>query len=274
MRIETTGALGGEAGRSAPVVIELRDIFGVRVAAATAEDAVRAIDQRLSAGLSVKLAFLNAHTSNLAVRDDAFRQILREFLVLNDGLGLAIAARLVARRPFPQNLNGTDFVPFLLASSEHRFRLFLLGARPGIAQAASRRLMELAPRHEIAGVRHGYFRPEDAEAVASEVRASGADALLVALGNPAQERFIAAEADAAGVRLAIGVGALFDFLAGAVPRAPRALRRAGLEWAFRLAIEPRRMWRRYLLGNPRFIARVVAARLTARPAASSGEHRS
>jgi exopolysaccharide biosynthesis WecB/TagA/CpsF family protein len=270
MRIESMGSLGGRAGHRAIARLDQRDVLGVKVATGRADTVVAAIEQRLEAGEIVKLAFLNAHASNLAAGDARFRAALDRFLVLNDGLGLAIASRVIDGRPFPQNLNGTDFVPRLLATTRHSFRLFLLGARPGIAERAAARIADIAPHHAIAGVRDGFFAAEATTQVVAQIRAAETDALLVALGNPAQEIFIAEQAEAAGVRLAVGVGALFDFLAGEVPRAPRALRRAGLEWAFRLAIEPGRLWRRYLLGNPRFLARVVAARLTARSSVSSG----
>jgi alpha-1,3-mannosyltransferase len=241
------------------------DILGIPVLAATTAKAVSLIDGRFDGGARTGVAFLNAHGSNLAARDPAFAEALRAMLVLNDGVGVDIAARVLAGSRFPENLNGTDFVPAFLRGTRQAHRIFLLGGRPGVAERARDALAAANPRHAFVGVRHGYFAPSEADAVAAEIRASGATLLLVALGNPAQEVWIGRNLEATGARLAFGVGALFDFLAGEVSRAPAAIRRARLEWAWRLALEPKRLFRRYVLGNPLFLMRVARAKLFGRP---------
>lgn len=247
--------------------LTIRDILGVAVAGGRGETAIHALDRAVASGRwPVRLAFLNAHGANLASRDAAFRAALARCTVLNDGIGVDIAAGVLTGRRFPENLNGTDFLPRYLEETRHRYRLFLLGAKPGVAERAAAAFLARAPRHELAGARHGYFSPADIGSIVAEIRASEADMLLVALGNPAQELFIARHAEAAGVRLAAAVGGLFDFASGDMPRAPALLRRAGLEWTFRLAMEPKRMWRRYVVGNPEFLARVAVARLAGRRA--------
>jgi len=128
----------------------------------------------------------------------------------------------------------------------------------GLEDAAAA-LAQALPQHEIVGARDGYFVATGSSEIAAHIKASGADLLLVAMGNPAQELWIDRNFEATGARLAIGVGALFDFLAARVPRAPKAVRNLRLEWAFRLALEPNRLWRRYLVGNPLFLARVARA---------------
>ncbi|MCC6919906.1 MAG: WecB/TagA/CpsF family glycosyltransferase [Alphaproteobacteria bacterium] len=245
-------------------ILATRDILGVPVLAATAGEAVAAIEARLARGERIKLAFLNAHTSNLAAADDGFRTLLGDFTVLNDGVGVDLASRVLHGERFPENLNGTDFTPRLLAESKRPLRLFLLGARPGVADEAAAALLRLAPQHTIAGTRHGYFAPSEATAVAAEIAAAKPDVLLVALGNPGQERFIQAQFDRLGVPLAIGVGALFDFLAGRVSRAPGWVRGLRAEWLYRLWREPKRLWRRYVLGNFKFISRLLWARAARR----------
>lgn len=247
---------------------EVRDILGLQVTAATAEAVVRALDDAIDAsrngGRGLRLGFVNAHASNLAARDPAFTKALSSFVLLNDGAGLDLASRFLHRAPFPQNLNGTDFVPFYLTRTRHALRLFLLGGQDGVAAAAAEALRKQAPQHEICGVQHGFF-PERAQAdMAARVRDARADVVLVALGNPAQEMFIARHFEAMDVKLAIGVGALFDFLSGRISRAPALLRRLKLEWLYRLALEPKRLFARYVLGNPRFLWRVMATRRTPR----------
>jgi exopolysaccharide biosynthesis WecB/TagA/CpsF family protein len=113
------------------------------------------------------------------------------------------------------------------------------------------------PQHDIDVIGHGFGDRVARAAMLEKLAGKPVDVLLVALGNPAQERFIASEVNAAHAQLAIGVGALFDFLAGEVPRAPSFIRRLRLEWTFRLMIEPRRLFKRYVLGNPAFLYRIL-----------------
>ncbi|CAN5904481.1 WecB/TagA/CpsF family glycosyltransferase [soil metagenome] len=236
-------------------------VLGVPVVKADPESALRAIESAFesarSGGPPALLAYVNAHTLNLAAEDPDYRDLLcRAALVLNDGAGLALAARLQGDR-FPANLNGSDFSPALLELAARRgWRVFLLGGRPGVAEEATRRLQARIGGLQIVGARDGYFPPgRDAE-VAAEVRAAGADLMMVAMGNPLQERWLEAHLEATGARLGIGVGAFLDFASGRVARAPAWLNRLGIEWVWRLAREPRRMWRRYILGNPLFLWRV------------------
>jgi alpha-1,3-mannosyltransferase len=254
----------GDTGREAFGNVPRWDILGIPVIAGCTDEVVAELDWRLAKGERIRLAYLNAHSSNLAATDSTFRAALIGFTILNDGIGLDIAARVLNGVRFPENLNGTDFTLRYLDQTRHRFRLYLLGAHAGVAEAAAAALHDALPRHAIAGTHHGFFRDEDALRIAGEIRASGADVVLVALGNPAQELWIETSFDATGCRLAIGVGALFDFVAGGVSRAPPWLRKLRMEWLFRLALEPRRLWRRYLFGNPVFLARVAVARLVPR----------
>lgn len=236
------------------------DILGVPVFAMTGPEAVAALDRWTQEG-PVKMAYLNAHGSNLAARHPAFLQTLQDFVVFNDGIGVDIAAKLLHGRAFPENLNGTDFTVRYLRETQKSWNIYLLGAKPGVAEAAWRKLSAEAPRHRLAGLRDGYFRKDESAAVAQRIKDSGADLLLTALGNPAQELWIAEHGAATGCRLMIGVGALFDFLSGTVSRAPDWIRAARAEWVYRLALEPRRLARRYLLGNPLFLARTLRRKL-------------
>jgi alpha-1,3-mannosyltransferase len=178
--------------------------------------------------------------------------------VFNDGIGVDIAGRMLFRSSFPANLNGTDFVPNYLRRTKHRYRIFLLGAKPGIAERAAHRLSVVCPRHKVVGCRNGHFDRDQASEIADLIRCSKTDLLLVAMGNPKQELFIQDHLAATGCALGIGVGALFDFLAGDVPRAPLWVQRWRLEWIYRLLQEPRRLAGRYLVGNPLFLMRILS----------------
>ncbi len=129
-----------------------------------------------------------------------------------------------------------------------------------MAARAATELRERIQGLQVAGTHTGYFPPEDSAAVAEHIRATGARALMVAMGNPLQEMWLDRHLEATGARIGIGVGAFFDFAAGEVPRAPAWMNRFGVEWVYRLWQEPRRMWRRYVLGNPLFLARVIMER--------------
>lgn len=219
--------------------------------------AVGGLDERFDQDDSTVIAFANANCLNFAQTDLRVRSALGDALVLNDGIGVDLASRLLFGAQFPDNLNGTDFTPYYLQNTRHRFRLYLLGGRPGIAEKAAHRLSQACPHHAIVGCRDGYFRRVEDPLIAQAVRATGADVLLVAMGNPDQELWLRNNLAATGCRLGFAIGALFDFMAGEAQRAPSWVRAVRLEWAYRLAHEPHRLWRRYVLGNPLFLARVL-----------------
>jgi exopolysaccharide biosynthesis WecB/TagA/CpsF family protein len=250
-------------------------LFGVTVAAMSREEALAEVARLVAAPGMATVAYVNAHSFNVAAADAVYRQALQGAdLVLNDGSGVALAARLFGRR-FPENLNGTDFNPALVSlAAERGWSVFLLGGAPGVAEATADCLTRRHPSLRIAGVHHGWFSPYDEEAVVARVAEARPDVLLVAMGNPLQEVFLARHSRSLGARLGVGVGAWFDFECGNATRAPAWLRRAGLEWVHRLVREPGRLWRRYLLGNPAFLARAVSAsmvtRLGSRAPARSG----
>jgi exopolysaccharide biosynthesis WecB/TagA/CpsF family protein len=146
-------------------------------------------------------------------------------------------------------------------------RVGLLGARRSNAEAAAAALSALAPQHSFTVVHDGYFRGEEEPEILEKLAAIRPDLLLVAMGVPRQEFWIDRNITARHCTLPVAVGALLDFLSGAVPRAPLWVRRLRLEWLFRLVIEPGRLWRRYVLGNPLFLSRVLRQKLSGHGAA-------
>jgi alpha-1,3-mannosyltransferase len=235
----------------------VRTFLDIPVQVRTFDEAVRLIDARYETRERVAAAFANAHTLNVAAANPAFRLALQNALVFNDGFGVDIASRILYGSPFRENLNGTDFVPNYLRKTKHRYRIFLLGAKPGIAESAARRLSALCPRHQIVGCHHGHFDAGKVSEIIDVIHNSKADVVLVAMGNPKQELFIQDNLAATGCILGIGVGALFDFLAGNVQRATPGVQKWRLEWIYRLAQEPRRLAGRYLIGNPLFLTRIL-----------------
>ncbi len=238
-------------------------ILNVPVACLSVIEALAEVDRLYREEAPTFVAYANAHTLNLASEDPRYRTVLRKAgVVLNDGIGLDLAARMYGRR-FPTNLNGSDFnTRILVLAAERGWPVFFLGARPGVAEGAARRLQEYIPDLEVVGTCSGYIRPNLDYKVAEEIRVSGAEILMVAMGNPLQELWLDEYLPQTGAHLGVGVGAFFDFASGTVARAPRWMNRVGAEWLYRLGREPRRLWRRYLLGNPVFLARVAKERLS------------
>ena len=163
-----------------------------------------------------------------------------------------------------ENVNGTDMFPLLCARLNARAgRLFLLGARQEVVQGVARWVRANYPEVVLCGVRDGYFSRN--ASVIEQVNQARPDVLLVAMGAPKQEAWIANHRHQLKAKVCIGVGGLFDFYSGRTPRAPLWLREIGLEWTFRLYQEPGRMWRRYLIGNIIFIVRVLRERFGSSP---------
>jgi exopolysaccharide biosynthesis WecB/TagA/CpsF family protein len=233
-------------------------VLGVPFTLCAVSDAVDRISDMLVSGGSHQVVIANAHTLNLAADDPAYRGVLAGAdLVLRDGVGVELAARLAGVEA-GHNFVGTDFVPELLRRLGPRdVRVFLFGAEPGVAEQAADALRARGAHVNIVGTAPGYG---EVARVARQIRAARPDVLLVALGNPTQECWIDEHREELGVPVSIGVGALFDYLAGRVRRAPQWVLRLRAEWLFRLVVEPKRLWRRYVMGNPRFVWRVLRSR--------------
>jgi len=239
----------------------MRNILGVDVWAVTSRTAVLEVERGIDSGEHRKLSFLNAHGGNIAYVDPEYRSILKQFTVLSDGIGLDLGAQILYGSVFPDNLNGTEFIPRLFDDITGSRTVALLGARSGVADAAALQMSKDHPQHIFTVVGDGYFDNTREREILAHLEHERPDILLVALGNPIQEKWIAKNCDGRHAGVSIGVGALFDFASGGVPRAPGWMINNRLEWLYRLWLEPRRMWRRYVLGNPLFVARILRQRL-------------
>jgi N-acetylglucosaminyldiphosphoundecaprenol N-acetyl-beta-D-mannosaminyltransferase len=187
-------------------------------------------------------------------RDSEFRKAcLAADLVTADGMSVVWAARLLGH-PMPQRVTGIDLLLRLLElGNEERLRVFFLGARPEVLDRLVAGCRAKYPNLVLAGWCDGYFAASESEAVVSEIRDSKADILFVGMPSPFKDVWCQQYRDCFSVRLIIGVGGSFDVIAGLVPRAPAWMRRNGLEWAWRLKLEPRRLWKRYLVTNSVFV---------------------
>ncbi len=179
-------------------------------------------------------------------------------LVVADGVPVVWASRLAGAR-LPARVAGVDLMGRLLeAASEHRLPVFFLGAREEVVRALAAQCAARYPGLVVAGYRNGYFaRDRDGEVV-DQIRRSGAALLFVGMPSPFKEVWCERRREDLGVPVVMGVGGSFDVLAGFIPRAPRFMQAAGMEWLWRLGLEPRRLWRRYLVTNAVFVARALA----------------
>lgn len=218
------------------------DILGVGVDDLTPEEAVAAGCALLEQDGAHYVVTPNPEFLLTAKKDGAFRDILNAAdLSLPDGIGVVYAAKLLGR-PLKGRVPGVDFAQGMLkrlAQSEKR--LFLLGAKPGVAEQAADNLLKRYPGLIICGVNDGYFK--DDGPVIEKIKASGADVVFVCLGAPKQEFWIARNGPATGAALLVGLGGCLDVFAGNVQRAPEGWQKAGMEWLYRLIKEPSRFGR-------------------------------
>ena len=238
-------------------------VLGVRIFNVTRRRAIQRLHEilRRRTGPARSVIFVSAHTLNLAAADRAYRRVLNAAdFVFVDGTGVRWAARLQGIRIL-DNLVGTDFTPALFHATAGRgYSYFLLGADPQTIAAADH-ARRAFPGWTEAGFHHGYLSDEQLTSAAiAQINRARPDVLLVGMGNPIQEQWIHRHRHRFDVSIAMGIGGLFDYWAGNVSRAPRWLRSLGHEWLWRLFQEPRLKARRYLVGNPLFLARVFCER--------------
>lgn len=238
-------------------------VLGVRVDRVSQQQVIDAIDTMVTRYHVAKkqLACQQVVTVNMeyvmaAQRNATFRQCINEAaLTTADGAGIVWATHYL-NAPTPERVTGTDTLPELAKLCARRgYRLYLLGAAPGIAEAAAERLQQLAPGLQIAGTYSGSPALAEEDTIIERIAASNADILCVAYGAPAQDLWIARNRHRLPVAVAMGVGGAYDFIAGKQQRAPYWMRRAGLEWLYRLYREPRR-WRR-MLALPQCVVLVI-----------------
>lgn len=247
-------------------MFETSSILDVNVHRVTAEVVREQLDSFVQSGQPHQIVTVNMDFLRLARTDTDFRNALNGAdLSVPDGVPVLWAARLLGK-PLADRVTGIDIVEHGAAlAAERGYRVFLLGAEPGVAAAAAAELSRRHPGLWVAGVYSPPFGPMSEEANAHMVRMvrdARPDMLFVAFGAPRQDTWIAHHRHELGVPVMVGVGGTFNFLAGRVSRAPTWMQRRGLEWLYRLKQEPRRLWKRYLLGDMPVFLRIVLGRVT------------
>jgi N-acetylglucosaminyldiphosphoundecaprenol N-acetyl-beta-D-mannosaminyltransferase len=254
-------ANGGEPDPLEPVPRPSSALFDIPIDLAQPAELLRTISGWAAERRTRRVMYVNAHVVNQSRTTPGLGEALRSAdLVYCDGYGVRLAAR-VLNMPVPHRMTGADWIWGLATLCELAGQpIYLLGSEPPIAREAAARLRQLHPRLDVVGAHHGFFGLDSPhnERVIEDINAHGPRIVLVGMGTPKQELWVDRYADRLDGAVVWTVGALFDYVSGRIPRAPRWLADNGFEWIFRLAIEPHRMWRRYLLGNPVFLSRVLS----------------
>lgn len=240
------------------MIVISNEIFlgNVKINNILSDDFLYSIDTRIKEKKKTKVNFLNAHCYNVAQKDNYYREAVNNSdYLLNDGIGVKIGSRIFGH-DIVENLNGTDLTPKILKMAESSgYKVFLLGGEEGVARKAADNFKNIYSDLDIVGFQNGFFN--NTEKLIEEINATNTDIVIVALGVPYQEKWIEKHADFLNCSLLIGVGAFLDFSAGKVKRAPKFIRAIKMEWFFRLLMEPKRLWKRYLIGNFMFFFNIL-----------------
>ena len=233
------------------------NIMGCPMDIATVAETVDVIDEAISKNKFTQHVVVNVAKLVNMQNDIVLGNSIRECDIINiDGMGIVLGARFLGYN-IPERVAGIDlFLKLISMSAKNNYPIYLLGSKDEVVKNTASKLQSLYPKINIAGYHHGYFW-ENEEEIVEKIKASGAKLLFVAITSPKKENFISRWKEKLGVTFVMGVGGTFDVVSGKVKRAPLWMQKYGLEWFFRVVQEPRRMWKRYLVTNTKFISLVL-----------------
>ncbi len=246
--------------------VETRYYIDVRVDNLSLDNALERVEELVLESkqdeVTRQVFFTNVHSIHLARRDTELRNYLSQAdLVLPDGSGLAIAGQIL-NMPVQKNLNGTDFTPKVCRMAEvGGWSFYLLGAQEHVVKSCYNNMQNRFPNLDIAGYHNGYFSEKEEQQIISEINEKKPDILLVALGSPLQEKWVAQNAHRLDANVCFAVGGLFDFMSNTVDRAPRWMRDIGMEWLYRFYQNPAKKWDRIFIEIPEFLLLIARRKL-------------
>jgi N-acetylglucosaminyldiphosphoundecaprenol N-acetyl-beta-D-mannosaminyltransferase len=241
------------------------ELLGVRIAVVSVEQLLAEIQACITERRKVAISYVNVHAINTAYLMPWFRDFLNNsHLTFCDGVGVKLAAIITGQR-LQYRFTPPDFMDLICElASRNNWKVFFLGARPGVSQVAANKLLAKLPGFQIE-THHGYFdktrEGSENQQVVQKINQFQPQILVLGFGMPIQEKWIMENIASLDVNIAFPAGALFDYLSGGLPRGPRWMTDNGLEWLGRFVVEPRRLWRRYILGNPLFFWRLFIHRV-------------
>lgn len=248
------------------VGVETRYYIDVRVDNLSLDNALEQVEELVieskEDGVPRQVFFTNVHSIHLARRDRELQQYLSQAdLVLPDGSGLAIAGQ-VLNMPIQENLNGTDFTPKVCRMAEvGGWSVYLLGAHEEVVNSCYENMQTRFPNLDVVGYRNGYFSEIEEQQIINQINELKPDILLVALGSPLQEKWVARNAHRLNAHVCFAVGGLFDFMSNSVDRAPRWMRDIGIEWLYRFLQDPAKKWDRIFVEIPEFLFLVIKQKI-------------
>jgi N-acetylglucosaminyldiphosphoundecaprenol N-acetyl-beta-D-mannosaminyltransferase len=260
--IESSAAMKSKSAENALLQYEMGEVLGVPVGVFTRTELTAMFLRILESQQRGWISYVNVHTINLAYSIGWFKKYLQDsVLTYCDGQGVRVGAALLGRW-IKERIVFSDWIYDVCKIADQTGTgIYLLGAEESVLKKAKRNLVQFYPSLKISGSHHGYFTSQEAPSIVDLINRSGAEILIVGMGMPRQEQWIQKQFDALKPRLVLNAGSCFDFVAGTKKRCPSWIGIIGFEWLFRFVQEPRRLWRRYLIGNPLFIYRIIKSRI-------------
>lgn len=230
-------------------------ILNTYVNALSMKESLACVEQIITEGIPTQHVVINASKVNLMIDDPKLSEIINGCPLINaDGSSIIWAAKQLGI-PLKERVTGCDMFQELIGlSAKKGYKVYLFGAKEEVVLEVKRVLEKQYSDLKIVGYRNGYFTEDDEPGMIAEMAAAGADMMFVAFSSPKKEYWIHKHLDQLGIPFVMGVGGSFDIVAGKTKRAPKWMQRIGLEWFYRFLQEPRRMWRRYVIGNAKFVA--------------------
>ena len=244
-----------------------KTILGIQVDQLTVAQLHMHIANAIEYAKKTLILHINVHALNLAYENIWMYDFLNSArVVFCDGAGVVLGAKILGYH-LSERITYADWTWQLAEFAEpYGFTFFFLGGKPGIADRAAAKLKERYPNLKVVGTHHGYFNKTrgsaENEAIIIQINALKPNILIVGFGMPLQEKWLMENWDRIDANIALTGGAVFDYISGELRRGPKWMTDNGFEWLARLIIEPKRLWRRYLIGNPLFLYRVLKQRLS------------
>lgn len=231
------------------------NIFGCDVAALNMQETVNEIEKRIVGKIKTQHVVINAGKVVLMDKDEKLKNIIKNCPIINaDGQSIVWASKIL-KKPVPERVAGIDLMEELINLSEKKgYRVYFFGAKEEVVTKVVDTYKDKYKDLQVAGYRNGYFTEADMPEIVEDMKNSNADILLVAFSSPNKEYWLEENMDKINIPFCMGVGGSFDVVAGKTVRAPKWMQKSGLEWFYRFLQEPKRMWKRYLVGNSKFIA--------------------
>lgn len=238
------------------------ELFDCPVHCLSMKETLEVIDHNISKRQHLQHVVVNAAKLVNMQSDPVLRESVISSDIINaDGQAVVWASRIL-KRPLPERVAGIDLMANLVKLAHRKkYRIFFFGAKEEVVKGVVNRYSQEYSPEIIAGYRNGYYSKEQEAAIARQIADSKADILFVAITSPKKEIFLNTYKDLINTPFIMGVGGSFDVVAGITRRAPLWMQRSGLEWLYRVLQEPRRMWKRYLVTNTRFIAMIIKQKI-------------